>query len=683
MRRFFLTAMMTALPLTAQAAEWQARFDAPEGPQEAMRIDLPEHLDLNTLMTLGVELDGVDITAMLSMEGTDFTYTPIEPLAPGAHRVALVVLHADGSMEPQQQWQFTLGGAPEAHASSRRAADDVATDEAQVAEAEAWLRSASFQSDNMMELSHRMMDANLAGGTDRTILSGAGDMRGEAQAGQWTVSSRADYMVQSDHDLALTGETADIGEYHVTADYAGELVTGGVTLGHHDLGLNSYLFSNFYRRGASARLGAANDRVKGSVFAFKPEAVTGVDDMTGLAEDNNRLEGGTFSLKPFSGEAGALQVTTLYYDGEANDAGTGIVGGSGMAAGSGWGVIADKGFANDRVLLRGEYTQADYDADGAAGVFAGDTGSAFALALETRPFEQLSFGGQPADLVTGLRYEKIDTFFRSLANPGLAADRNAWTAYGNFYWNALSMNLQLVDETNNVDDLAGAPEDRLQHLTLNSTYSFNPQEGNLAWLGTPYVNAAVFLATMNREKTPSGYTGFDTDTISRSFTLGGGTSYNRWYWGANHTWAEFDDHANNAGDTLTTITGVYAGWNISDGWDVHGSMQFGSMRDRTQASNAFDTTMNFGVTGMIIPNLLRANFDYNMNLSDGDGDIPDRHIVNSEVEWMLVEPRTNRPGLALALRGAMEDSYGSTTQDGTVYQVFSLFRVKAPLAFSR
>ena len=66
------------------------------------------------------------------------------------------------------------------------------------------------------------------------------------------------------------------------------------------------------------------------------------------------------------------------------------------------------------------------------------------------------------------------------------------------------------------------------------------------------------------------------------------------------------------------------------------------------------------------------NLDYNLNLSSGSGDIPDRHIVNSEVEYTVLQPRENRPGLALAVRGSMEDTNGNadTTLDETEYQVF-------------
>lgn len=86
---------------------------------------------------------------------------------------------------------------------------------------------------------------------------------------------------------------------------------------------------------------------------------------------------------------------------------------------------------------------------------------------------------------------------------------------------------------------------------------------------------------------------------------------------------------------------------------------------------------------ILIEDKLDINFDYNMNLASGSGDIPDRHIVNSEVEYTVTPPSRNRPGMAFAVRGSMEDTHGSANniQDETSYQVFTVLRIKAPFGF--
>ena len=90
-------------------ADWTAKFDAPAGPNAAMRIDLPDDLDIMTLTTLGVELDGIDITALLSLDGTDFIYQPVEPLSNGEHIIRLVHLNNDGSVTNKGSWRFNIG----------------------------------------------------------------------------------------------------------------------------------------------------------------------------------------------------------------------------------------------------------------------------------------------------------------------------------------------------------------------------------------------------------------------------------------------------------------------------------------------------------------------------------------------------------------------------------------------
>ncbi len=684
--RLYTCAALMGLGLPQTAYAWEASLATPPGgaflPTAPLRIDLPKNVDLAELTMLGVELDGVDITSMLSLDGNDFTYTPVEPLAPGRHQIRLVAMNPDGTMTPKQSWDFVIGGNQVSETGTAPATPASMTEQQQIAAAESWLRGGSFQADTLTEFSHRSFDKNVSSGNERAIVSGAGNLHADMHEGNWEVRTRTNYLAQSENNLALTDNALDIGEYEMTANYADNDVQGGVTLGHHNIGVESYLLSNFYRRGASARLGAADGRARGAVFAFKPESVTGIEDFTGLGESDNRLEGATVSLKPFSADAGSMEITTLYYDGEGNDAGTGLSGTNGVAKGSGWGMVVSQGLMDGRLALRGEYAQSDYDIDGGALSAPEDTSGAYSIAMEARPFSNLSFDDKPADLVTGVRYERLDTFFNSLANPGMAADRNAITAYSNMYWDKLSAGLQLVSESNNVDDLATAPRDRMQQLQMNASYSFDPQEGDMAWLGTPYLMMSGFVSDMNRIHTPLSYTGPDTDNVSRSLMLGGGSSYSDWYWSLTHTLAQFEDKANVASDTMSNITGLFGGYTVSENLEVHGGVQGGSFHDRANSPDtSFDTTLNFGASGNIIPNVLRASADYNLNLSSGSTGSPDRQMATSEVEWTLIKPETNKPGVALALRGSIEDNHGGVTQDETAYQVFTVLRVRAPMLF--
>src|SRR5690606_28114494 len=100
-------------------------------------------------------------------------------------------------------------------------------------------------------------------------------------------------------------------------------------------------------------------------------------------------------------------------------------------------------------------------------------------------------------------------------------------------------------------------------------------------------------------------------------------------------------------------------------------------------TTAYDTNFNLGGEAGIVPHVLDLRLDYNLNLGGGGSGLPDRHAVNSELEWTFVQPGKNSPGLAIAVRGAMEDINDSTgNTDELRYQLFTVLRVKAPFFFA-
>ena len=60
----------------------------------------------------------------------------------------------------------------------------------------------------------------------------------------------------------------------------------------------------------------------------------------------------------------------------------------------------------------------------------------------------------------------------------------------------------------------------------------------------------------------------------------------------------------------------------------------------------------------------------------------DSHIWTGEMELTLLQPTTNRVGIALALQGLLETgSLGDGDSGESSWQVFSVLRLSAPLAF--
>lgn len=660
-------------------ADWSVDFHPPTQQRPSLVIDLPDNLDLEILMTLAVELDGIEITSVLSFEGGDFLYTPIEPLNNGDHFIRLVIVNPDGSVVDKAQWTFKTS---QLYSSNNNNNNDSLSEQEKIKNTEAWLRSASFNADTLTEFSHRIRQKHTPFAPDRSIISGSGNVQGNIQAGKWTVNANTNYLLQSDTNLALTGNLIDIGEYNLTVDYSGDLFNAGATLGHHDIGIESLLFSSFNRRGTSVYLEDKNSRVSANAFALRPQALAGTREFTGVADSDNRVEGVSATIKPFSNDSDALKVTGLYYEGEGSTGGIGIEGEDQFATGSGWGLIVEKSFLEGKIDFRGEYAHALYDADASESALPEDKSDAFSFLIETRPFDNLLVFEKQLDLTLGAKYERVDTFFQSFANQGIAADRDVVTAYSSLYWGGLSADLQLANETNNVDDLSSSPTDRLQSIIWNTNYSFELQPKVTNWTGSPYLSFSGFVSTLDRQKTPTGYAGFDTDSISTSFTFGGGSSYEHWYWSASHTYSEFNDRTKSTSDTVSNLSNLGLGLTISDRLDINTSLQHSSFEDKTNNTTSYSTNVLFGLRSILIADTLDLNLNYNLNLAGGDIDSPDIHIINSELEWTLVQARQNRPGLAFAVRGSMEMTNGNTTppEDETQYQVFTVLRISAPLS---
>lgn len=671
-------AFVVLLPMHASmlwANEWQTELTINPVAGQLFQIDLPDDTDILTLTRLVVEVNGIDVTAFLSLEGGDFFYAPPEPLPPGIHLVRLVRLNPDGSSEQLASWNFTQSGEV-------TSVDLTGPDSQQIAAAEQWLRSGSYASNNLVEASYRLHDHNLTDAPNRLQLTGAGVSEAELQGGQWHVNAKGNYLLHSQQSLSLTGKTVDIGEYSIAARHQGEQLHTAMNLGHHSLGLDSLLFSPQQRRGLSFQLGDSNNRLSTQLFAIRPDALVGSNHLSGVNDSHNRLQGFAANLQPFAEGPDALAITAMYYEGEGSTSGLGVSEAHALNKGSGWGLMLEKSYWQGRLNVSGEHAHSRFDPDISESDDLKESSDAWRMKIELRPFSDLNWANQPADILVGAEYQRIDTFFASLANPGLAADRDITSVFSDFYWGRLSANVQLAHETNNVDQLQGMPTDRLRSVAWNGNYAFNQQTGSTAWLGTPYLQLSGFTAKLDRHKTPDGYLGFNTNNMARSLTLGGGSNYQNWYWSGTYTHADFDDKSGMGSDTSSRFLSLAAGWQVHERLSLNSDVQYGVFDSKGMDSRSYNTNFNLGVSSTSASDKLDLSLNYNVNLSQGDSDLPDRHQVNAQLGWTLFKASQSKPGVSIALRGSMENNHGKNAYANgrDRYQVFATLRISAPLA---
>lgn len=660
--RYLVIVIMFTLPFQSASAEWNAQFHPPLTGQDPLTVVLPEGLSER----FALELDNIDITDLVEKNNTRLSYQPVEALSAGQHTLRLIALDAEGNSIEKANWSFIT--------------QSQAT---QTAHAEAWLKSASFNAKTETQFSNRIKSHNIGSNPPHhSIASGSGQAYGRAQGENWVVNAEGNYLLQSDKSVRQVSAPLDIGEYTLSAAHQGSVVNSQLTVGHHDTGLDSLLISQFYRRGLSASIASKQDRISASAFAFSAENILGTDDISGISDQGNRINGFSASIKPFSSDQNALTLTTMYYDGERTQEGFGVGTLDETATGSGWGITAEKQWLNNQLTFQSHYAQSQFDLDGDEGLAPEDDSTAFSALLEANPFNETLLLGRTLNLTIGSKYERIDTFFQSLANQSLASDRDAATLYSNLYWDNFSVDLQFSRETNNVDDLQGLPTDKLEQFLWDSSYVFTPPEDPGHWLGSPYLNFSGFTSKSSRDKTPLGYIGFDLDNSLSSYTLSGGSNYETLYWSLSHTFGRFDDDTNTASDTTNNLSSFGFGWQPKQNLLLNGNLQYATFKNQDTGDNSYDTTLGLGLVTTLIQDKLNLSLDYNLNCSAGDTDLPDSYIINSALGWTFRQATDTKTGFSLALRGSLEKTHGNAMfiDNNTSYQIFAIFTISAPFS---
>lgn len=685
---FILAVVLSALWLTGpvsstHAAEnWTAVLQPPADERgynasEVLIIELPAHLADRSGNFLSLEVDNVDVSQLITIEGGYVSYQPYEPFTAGAHELRLFEISDDGSYTERSLIGFqTFAGDIGADGGGAMMSGDTGAG------------GSRFYADNSLEVIHRLADKYVTTTAEDTTISGSGNMGYSNSGARWQVEAGSNYFIESEEDLSMSGRRVDIGEYNFSADYQGDAIKGGTKIGHHDVGVDSFVMSGFNRRGISASAGTAGDSASATAFSFAADSIVGAADIVGSAENSGHVQGGLIGFRPMNNADGRIEISGVYFTAEGGIDSIAVSGDeldpATPAEGHGGALVVDSYWADERLRLRGEYAHSYNDVDG-DGSLNEDSAGAGSILVSYALIENEIWGDDPVSLTIGGKWEYVETYFSSIANPGMAADRDSWSAFADFFLGNLSLNARTLVETNNVDDVAGVATDRITNSGFDGNYSFNIERENpedLAWLGMPYMSFGMNGTTANRVDTPSGYQGAGTDNYSVMGYFSFGSSYDRWNWQLGYNRTLFEDDANQSSDTTNDMIDLSATWSVNDDLNLTAGTQFIRFEDVSEDKDSYMVGGNFGLQATLIPETLRTSWNYNMNLSAGSGDSPNTHLVSGEVEWTLIPAQTNRVGVALALRGSMEKEHGNDDDglDDLRFETFAALRFTAPVS---
>lgn len=629
------TLLIVSLPsLASPTSHWQPSLAAPPsgtfGPLETIHIALPP-LPPDTLQHLALELDDIDVTGLVSMQGDQASITPTQPMTWGRHQLRLVEYSADGDIVERGVW--TLEVRESTH-----------------------FREAELKSNVTLIATNRVADNHLISPPDRTQSNGAAHVQGSVADDGWRVSGNADVLYNSQEMLLpRQKQRTDLGMFLLTGN-AGPLT---VNAGHQAIAPDSLIMQGFNRRGVSATLASPNTGTSITGFGLHTQDIVGTQQSFGIGDSGNRVDGVIATAHPISSDRDALLVSATYLSGEGpNQIGAAANGDPTPIAGRAASLSADSTSLNQRMRLRGEYAATRFDFDGSNNGYPAQSGHAYAALAQFTPWHEKIVDGQPMAVNFGVENRRIGTFFRSPANPTGVADRQAVRGFAAFNWSGLYAQLSLGHETDNVDDLALLPRTATTQDILSLAYTPLQMPGAdgqfppLSWYGQPTYNMTFVTVDQSVEKA-SGTLTAGALHATRILSLSAAFSYQTWYWSVAHMLGKDDDLQHIGPDTENHLTQLTANLRFGDKLTLGPAAQFNQITNNSDNSlDSATTTVGMNL-GYLFTQRISGNLSYNSNhqhIKNDSTDLKTQDTVG-DLSWLVRPVQGMQPGVTLSLQG--------------------------------
>jgi hypothetical protein len=619
----------------AQQGSWTPEFAMPGGGAKAQTSPLkirvagiPEDVP----QRLAVEIDDIDVTPLAVLDGVDIVVTPAQPLAFGPHRLRLVEYARDGSIAERGHWSFDI----------RKSAA---------------FREAQFQANVTLNATDRVADHNVNAAPGKVQGNGAAQLQGAVADEAWKGNASMSVVGNSRSGQMPRREGhVDIGQYLLAAQ------SGAVAgrMGDHAIGPDSLVMQRFARRGISTDLaGGGVARITG--FSMHTTPIAGSQDLSGVGDSHNRVDGVMAMVNPFVGRPDDLAVSGTYVNGEGTTLnGAGVAGSNQAFGGRAGGVVADANLFDRLLRLRGEYAHSAFDFDGAGTGLDAQSGHAYSGLANYLPWRALMVLDQPLVWNIGGERKVLSTFFRSPANPGAVSDRDRTQAFTGLNWYGLNMQAAASREHDNVDDVPLLPRtDSVQRSASLNYAPFRPAvqspagAASFPWYGQPNLTASYMSLKKDLSSNP-GALPLSTGPLheTKNLMLGAQFQYARANWGVTHSRVADRDFSGLLPDTRTVSDRIQAGFQVSK-LNVGTSLQHDQTDDLTRDARSQavigGTTLAYPFTDRVTSNLAFTVRHAWAPQTPADQIVSDTTLG---LNWVAVPAKGIQPGLALGMDGS-------------------------------
>lgn len=625
---------------------------------EALMIELPPNLSAGELGSLFLELDGIDVTQRITLEGTRAVFYPASPYTAGTHALRLVRLGKNGKLVEIERWNFNVvGGEPPVESQSSVAGTLDAV------------------------YSARLWDNYDQDATEPNIqnLAAQGTIDAAMQSGDWRLSLRGNGFANTDSDFNPSRDPVEVGEYLLRAENAGQVMATALNLGSHDIGASNLLMDQFYRRGFSGALDFRQGRARFAGFSQNPAPATGNRNFFGLSSGGQLATGVHTTVQPFKQLGERLELEATAYRGEGTTGGTGIAAIDTVAdKGDGYQLGFKTHLVPDVLGMRAQYARADFR-NGLNTGFDDHRDEAYNVVFNFSPLRTRTDDvGRLIQWELQPGYYQAGSYFQTLLNPSAESDRQIWNirnalVYGNF-----SLDGEVSYIRDNVNNIDWRPHDRSLQIWAQGSYA--PERE--MWGRPVFMFGGAFSDDERIRDAVIGTAGAWLDRQMWSVNGGAVLSFEKTTWTINHTYTVQYDDIDTLAEYGMHYTDIGLEYRVNDRLTLRPGLQTEFLREDIDGpSTAVHGSL--GVQAIIIPDILWNTSSLSALLNEGDTPAGRTFSAETEFNWMLKPAERNSAGYALAFSGMYDnvtDTDDTTDPEDEDLRFFVRLKLSLPYA---
>lgn len=625
-------------------------------PDESLYLSVPANARPDEPGLLALELDGMDVTALVEMNNTELTFTPVRPLTPGEHQLRVVFYGEQGGIQELGHWRF------EVRQSSR-------------------LRELAAQGQLDLALRQRLAQREYPGGNDFNV-QGGGQLEAQASGDNWRLGSRLDLMAVNDKNLAIAGRELDLARFNLRGEYD----RYRLALGDQQLTPASLIQDGFERRGLST--GAELPVMSGALSLYRADSQqqVGIDAGLGGDEADNRLTGGRLEVWPLRSETMQLLVAGERLSGRVSEPDYGSFEPNAEPVsrrGEARNLTLDGLFFRRQLRLRYETAESEYDFDGRDGDVEPERDNAWSALAVIDPTPVSDFNWR-----LGWQSKKMGAWYKSLANRYAPADKKMDRIFFDVSQNRWTWDGSYAIENNNLSDDDAYATSETRQWNLSTHYvDYDVSEGPVAtFLGQPSYRLSARGTTLEDSHTPEGYLANDLET--RHYGLTAAFSKTTLQWSLGYHYDTLDDATGWQPEARTQATRLEAGWFPNRHYQLFASWQLQHTRYPELDASTRRHLYSLDAQAELIPGRLHSGLSMSLNQTHAREDPyfaqrGNDTYMSAHLNWRLRDPDPHFGGLDLRLsltrNRYLEHLPFAESMSG--YQAFIELRSQWPLTY--